>query len=420
MTNLGYYLIKKINNYMPTCRLCGDVNTHLAFKFEEQPIVHHLLKDNNKKNYFKSSFNIFECSQCGFLFSKDYFLPKEELYENYITLSSAKPQPHQDAIISKIKDFSSNPDTNNKILEIGCNDGTFLENLLSKNYSNIQGIEPTKDAFKVCKDKGLNVINKFFTRALVEELSIHEKFNTIITRQVLEHISDLNDFCKALNMSLKSNGLLIIEIPDHSMNYELADYSFWEEHINYFTINTLRQLLYKNGFEIIHYESVLFTGKALIAYCRKLPNEENINFFDYDLVYRRKYIDTFEIFREKVHTFLKEESKKSDEIIVFGAGCRGCNMVNMLKISSYINFFIDDSADKVGKFCPGSHKAIRSSSNLNANHLILLATNAESEEGVIRRFNLSHEKTFSILPPSSRLPTFWKKHISYLQSIKLT
>ena len=121
-----------------------------------------------------------------------------------------------------------------------------------------------------------------------------------------------------------------------------------------------------------------------------------------------------------MHTFLKEESKKSDEIIVFGAGCRGCNMVNMLKISSYINFFIDDSADKVGKFCPGSHKAIRSSSNLNANHLILLATNAESEEGVIRRFNLSHEKTFSILPPSSRLPTFWKKHISYLQSIKLT
>ena len=47
------------------------------------------------------------------------------------------------------------------------------------------------------------------------------------------------------------------------------DYSLWEEHINYFTLNTLKTLLKKHSFEIIHYETTLYSGKALTVFCKK-------------------------------------------------------------------------------------------------------------------------------------------------------
>ena len=39
------------------------------------------------------------------------------------------------------------------------------------------------------------------------------------------------------------------------MNYETLDYSFWEEHCNYFTLHTLSALLVMHGFDIVHHES---------------------------------------------------------------------------------------------------------------------------------------------------------------------
>jgi hypothetical protein len=45
-------------------------------------------------------------------------------------------------------------------MEIGCNDGIFLQNF--KNFDHL-GIEPSKNVYTISKSKKLNVINSFFT-----------------------------------------------------------------------------------------------------------------------------------------------------------------------------------------------------------------------------------------------------------------
>ena len=85
-----------------------------------------------------------------------------------------------------------------------------------------------------------NVHNNFFSEDVSKEIFQQCQFDFVITRQVLEHIRDLHDFLKGIDYILNKNGILVIEVPDHTMNYELFDYSFWEEHINYFTFNTLK------------------------------------------------------------------------------------------------------------------------------------------------------------------------------------
>ena len=51
-------------------------------------------------------------------------------------------------------------------MEIGSNDGIFLQNF--KHYNHL-GIEPSTNVYKISKSKKLNVINSFFTEQLIEK-----------------------------------------------------------------------------------------------------------------------------------------------------------------------------------------------------------------------------------------------------------
>ena len=61
----------------------------------------------------------------------------------------------------------------------------------------------------------------------------------------MEHITDLDDFLEGIDFVLSEEGTLVIEIPDSSANINSLDYGLWEEHVNYFTLTTLKTLLQK-------------------------------------------------------------------------------------------------------------------------------------------------------------------------------
>ena len=83
----------------------------------------------------------------------------------------------------------------NQMLEIGSNDGFFIDEFKKKNFNNIYGVEPSRDVFLQSKKKGHKVINKFFSNKIIDkEFKLKKKFDLIYSRQVLEHITNLNNF----------------------------------------------------------------------------------------------------------------------------------------------------------------------------------------------------------------------------------
>ncbi|WP_244894524.1 class I SAM-dependent methyltransferase [Leptospira alexanderi] len=219
----------------------------------------------------------------------------------------------------------------------------------------------------------------------------------------------LEDFMQAIHLSLKENGGLIIEIPDSQWNLDYLDYSLWEEHVNYFTIELLRNLLALNGFQIIHSETTLFSGKALIVYCEKstrnttgVKNSHNDKIINYGKIYPK--------FKSSLQKYL--DSYKN--VAVYGCGARSCNFVNFLGIKDHIKFFIDDQKEKQNAFVPGCGLEILNSENIfdKAKH-ILLGVNTENEFKVLKKKSLMNSTMsyHSILPPSKLLPDFWKEMI---------
>jgi len=103
-----------------------------------------------------------------------------------------------------------------KVLEVGCGDGVFLEKLRDKNIEAI-GLEFNGLAVEKCLAKGLKVLKEPIENFASENL---ERFDTVVLFQVLEHIYDVKSFIQSLLSCLKKGGKLIFAVPDNSPYYQ--------------------------------------------------------------------------------------------------------------------------------------------------------------------------------------------------------
>jgi 2-polyprenyl-3-methyl-5-hydroxy-6-metoxy-1,4-benzoquinol methylase len=391
---------------MIECRLCHKQEVEPLIDFGKQPIVHNLL-DAPNLTYKKYSFKLGVCPSCGFLQLTDYIAP-EILYENYFTVSGWKNQPHVQRLIEVIK-HTTGLNENSKLVEIGCNDGCFLTSLKEDGIKNLTGIEPTKDASTIAINKGLDVHNTFFNQETAKNIFEKESFDVLVTRQVLEHIADLDDFMQSINFVLKEDGFLVIEIPDCDGNLEYLDYTLWEEHVNYFTIFTLKQLLARHGFSVIHHETTLFSGKALIAIAVKdKTSKSSAQALDFELMKVRKFQTQWTNFQAQLRQFLSEQN----EVMIYGCGARSCNFINFTGVGDLIKCFVDDQEEKQQKYIPGCELKIEPYDPAFAKGHYLLGVNTENEFRVIKKRGFELSQCSSILPPSNLIPKFWKEMIN--------
>jgi 2-polyprenyl-3-methyl-5-hydroxy-6-metoxy-1,4-benzoquinol methylase len=389
-----------------SCRICKSTKSSHSINFGKHPIVHNLCR--LESNYDSYPFELTSCERCGFIQLLDPISP-EILYKNYFTVSSWKNQPHVHRLIEVIEAISLISKSSN-ILDVGCNDGSFLDSLKSSGYSNLSGIEPTEDASNLALLKGFNVQREFLTESIAHSKFEEGSYDLITTRQVLEHIIDLDDYMQSLKYLLSERGTLVIEIPDSEWNLECFDYALWEEHANYFTLSTVSQLLKQHGFTIIHYEVTLFSGRALTVFCQKMKEGKKpstMEFYNYDEIKIKKFFGGFEKYKSSLHQYLRLIDKP---IAVYGSGARSSNFVNFNEVGSFINCFVDDQIEKQNLFVPGCDLEIVPYDNAqHSDYFFLLGVNAENERKVIQNRGLKANSYASILPPSVFLPDFWLK-----------
>jgi hypothetical protein len=400
-----------INNIK--CNLCNSLRIQEKISFGSHPATHLLCTKDGQyvNNNYKVRLGI--CEHCGLVQLLDSPIINET-YDDYYP-SSWKTQAH---ISNEIRVIMNILKTSHdaKILEIGSNDGNFLRELRTEGFRNLLGIEPAQGPREIALKEEIETFPQFMSPDFAEQL-IKEKgvFDLIIIRQVAEHIPDLEALAISLNILMRDGAHILIEVPDFDSMLASLDYTaIWEQHLNYFTNDSLCRFLTSAGIRPIKTENYNFSGGCLVIYGEKTCEPQSVPPISNIPASVNLFFDTWETFKEEFKALL-EQYKGS--VIVYGVGCRSIPLLRYANLLHLVNYYVDDNSEKQKKVIPGTNLIVQSSESLKTIDpgLILLGVNAENEDKVFTKNHeifTRHKATYSLNPPSSKLPPFWLKLVS--------
>jgi 2-polyprenyl-3-methyl-5-hydroxy-6-metoxy-1,4-benzoquinol methylase len=154
-----------------------------------------------------------------------------------------------DEAFSQIKNKSS------KVLEIGCGKGAFLKLLNKNNIENV-GLELNEDSIKTLVADRINALNQTIQDFAKENV---EKFDVVVSFQVLEHVFEVKSFLEAAIKTLKKGGMLILSVPNNDSFIKWAYPSALNippHHSGLWNLKSLKSIssIYNLTFERVYYE----------------------------------------------------------------------------------------------------------------------------------------------------------------------
>ena len=376
-----------IYKFRKQCRLCSYDQFNLVLDLGKQPPSNAFLSKNQlKKPEKRFPLRLYVCKKCRHLQIRDV-VDKKYLFSHYLYLTSAnKPiidhfQKDADSVYRKFLKSKKDP----FVVEIGSNDGTLLTKF-SKYGINVMGIEPAKNLARISRKAKIKTKNTFFSFSLAKKISNKQKADLVIANNVLGHIDDLNNFIKGISILLNDDGVFVFEVPyGLEMIKNLEFDTIYHEHVSYFLIQPLSKWLNKNELEIFNIERQkvhggtirVFVSKKNIFKIRKSVKNLKKQEKDYGL----NKLQTFMQFSKRIVNLKlslkkKIEKFKQENNLIFGYGApaKGNVLLNYCNIDNkLLDFIIDTTILKQGKFTPGTKIPIISPNKKPKRHSKMIA-----------------------------------------------
>lgn len=198
-------------------------------------------------NTYKSTY-LCKCLSCGFVFSRR--VPtKDELNEHYMGYGrndylSPVTIKRYNELLDRFEKYRKT----NRILDVGCGIGYFLEEAKKRNWE-VYGTEYTDVAVEICKNKGISMQNGVLDPSHYDT----ESFDVITSFEVIEHINNPKEELASFYRLLRKGGAVYVTTPNFNslLRYRLKetyDMICYPEHLSYYTPKTLRHVFRKAGF----------------------------------------------------------------------------------------------------------------------------------------------------------------------------
>ena len=231
------------------------------------------------------SLDVFKCKKCD-LIQFGSLAPLDDMYGTtygYRTsLSNLMISHIKDKYkrITKAKNFKKG----SNILDIGSNDGTFLNFFDNKNKKyNLFGIDPSAEKFADYYKKNINlIVNYFSKKSLYKYLEKRKmsktKFSLITSFAMFYDLEDPNSFCKDINSLLTNDGIWMSEFSYFPLLLKNLTYDqICHEHVAYYTLTTFTKIINRNGMRVIDVSFNNINGGSIEVLCAKKNSTHKAN-----------------------------------------------------------------------------------------------------------------------------------------------
>ena len=270
--------------------------------------------------------------------------------------------------------------SNSKLIEIGSNDGTFLSNFKNSSIDYV-GFEPSENVATKAKENNIKTINVFFNFENVKILKNYiNNTDVICASNVICHIPNLKNLILSINELLSKKGFFIFEEPYLGSMFEKISYDqIYDEHIFMFSINSIKKIFYLYDLELIDIlPQPTHGGSMRYVIARKNEHRISERVVEGLLMEKKNNLDNLESClkfkknceksKDKIISILEKFKNEGKQICGYAATSKSTTILNYCNLDkNTINFICDTTKEKIGKFSPGVHIPIVSTSHFHKN-----------------------------------------------------
>lgn len=403
------------------CRLCDSNKLKTFIDFRRMPLAGAFLSKSQIKNEFLYPMAMQFCKNCSSV-QVDTVIPLDVLFKKYFYFSSSI-----NTLIEHFFDLSNMVSkkylkNGGNVLEIGCNDGVFLNHMVKKNGINCIGVDPAKNVIKKISNKKIHSYNKPFNFELSKKIkSRFHKIDLIVSSFSFGHIDNMKSVAEGIDNLLDENGTFIFEIYYLGTVIKELQYDMmYHEHMTYYTIKSLKKFLSNYNLRIFNIEKIKLRSGSLRFSCCRIKNkktnsknvekylrEENKNGFN-KLSYLNNYNNKINKTKADIIKIIKKLKKDKKTIYGYGASGRGTIIMNYCNLNnSVLDYVVDDAPAKRGKYTPGTHVKIISWDDLKKvgypDYFVLFAWPFHAEISKKRAEYLKKGGKFIVPLPKARI-----------------
>lgn len=332
-----------------TCRACFSSKLRLILSLGEHVIPGFVPEDASHDGH-KVPLELMLCEECTLVQLRHTTNP-ELLWRHYWyrsgtnhTMRSALREIAERA--TAVADLGPG----DKVVDIGCNDGTLLRSYGVKDLY-LLGFEPARNLLEDATKGTTRIVNDFFSfESLKAHCGADFRAKVITSISMFYDLEDPNAFVRDVKSTLDRNGLWIIQ-----MNYlvsmleSTAFDNIGHEHLEYYSLYSLERLLARHGLEIIDVEQNDLNGGSIRAYVvpegsqikplagaserlAHMRDSERSHDLMGEAIYQ-SFVARVEQVRKQAVDFVRAEIEHGRKIYVYGASTRGGTILQYFGLS---------------------------------------------------------------------------------------
>jgi len=340
------------------CRLCGSEALEELFSIGNQYINDFVPADRVGQG-LRAPLDLVMCEKCT-LIQLRHTAEQELLYTRHYWYRSGVT----DTMRQALRDVSAEVETmvdlrsGDVVLDIGANDGTLLATYATPGLVKV-GCEPANNLIDALREHTPHVIHDFWSAQVYEDHARRwgiGKARVITALGMFYDLEQPGDFIGAAREALAPDGVFVAQLMCLASMLKQNDVgNICHEHIEYYSLESLRYLFESNGLEIFKVEENDVNGGSYRIFGRHLdggsiPFDEKFTAADLHAFHQR--IDDN---RDRCVAFIRDEVAKGKTVYIYGASTKGNTILQYYGLdSSLITAASERSPEKWGRYTVGS------------------------------------------------------------------
>jgi NDP-4-keto-2,6-dideoxyhexose 3-C-methyltransferase len=242
------------------------------------------------------------------------------------------------------------------VVDIGCNDGTLLS-FFDESLNRV-GFEPAANLAKMARQHG-RIVEDYFTDKGFHRESFYAA-KLIFAIAMFYDLEDPVEFCREVANCLREDGVLIVQQNYLGLMLQNTVYdNVCHEHLTYFSLGSLKNVLGQAGLEAYHVELSEINGgsfKTFIGFKGKHQIDDSVLLMEQtekerDYGGRKVYRDFGYRVRgeaRQLNIFLADKNN----VMIYGAGTRGATLLQFASHFSKPSIVsaVDNNPEKHGRY----------------------------------------------------------------------